>query len=237
VRLAADSEFEPSTSTISLMTTWTEARSSAGQRYLLLADISGYTAFLTSVEQAHGVDFSAGIPAGYAVLAALLDGVVEDVQPDFEIAKLEGDAVFADAPADTLDGQGAAVLRLLLTAYANFRTRRTEARTARDHVCTACPVVSSLDLKMVLHRGLVVRQVVGAHPELLGPAVNVTHRLLKNSVQARIGYRPYTFVTDEAASALGLSRVGIEHREEYPDVGPVQGRIIELAESPAPPST
>jgi hypothetical protein len=42
----------------------------AGQRYLLLADISGYTAFWKGVEQAHGVDFSSGIPAGYEVVGA-----------------------------------------------------------------------------------------------------------------------------------------------------------------------
>ena len=35
----------------------------AGERYLLLADISGYTGFMAGVEQEHGVDFSAGIPA------------------------------------------------------------------------------------------------------------------------------------------------------------------------------
>ena len=42
----------------------THAASVAGDRYLLLADISGYTAFMASVERAHGVDFGAGIPAG-----------------------------------------------------------------------------------------------------------------------------------------------------------------------------
>jgi hypothetical protein len=52
----------------------TETPSSAANRYLLLADISGYTAFMSGVEQAHGVDFSDGIPAGYAVLGALLTG-------------------------------------------------------------------------------------------------------------------------------------------------------------------
>jgi hypothetical protein len=64
--------------------------STAGERYLLLADISGYTAFMTSVEQGHGVDFSQGIPAGFAVLGALLDTVIEGVQPAFAVAKLEG---------------------------------------------------------------------------------------------------------------------------------------------------
>ena len=83
---------------------------SAGERYLLLADISGYTGFMTGVEHEHGVDFSDGIPAAYGVLGALLDAVIEGVEPDFSLVKLEGDAVFAAAPAGSLDGQGEAVL-------------------------------------------------------------------------------------------------------------------------------
>ena len=212
------------------MSPWTQTDSSAGQRYLLLADISGYTGFMLGVEQAHGVDFSGGIPAGYEVLGALLDAVVEGVQPDFGVAKLEGDAVFAVAPADTLDGRGSSVLNQLQTVYQAFHARRAQARQAQDHICTACPAVGSLDLKMVLHRGQVVRQTVGSNSELLGPAVNVAHRLLKNSIQSRIGYRPYLFLTDAAAVGLGLSQVGLEHREEYPDVGPIQGRIVDLGE-------
>jgi len=212
------------------MSPWTQTDSSAGQRYLLLADISGYTGFMLGVEQAHGVDFSGGIPAGYEVLGALLDAVVEGVQPDFGVAKLEGDAVFAVAPADTLDGRGSSVLNQLQTVYQAFHARRAQARQAQDHICTACPAVGSLDLKMVLHRGQVVRQTVGSNSELLGPAVNVAHRLLKNSIQSRIGYRPYLFLTDAAAIGLGLSQVGLEHREEYPDVGPIQGRIVDLGE-------
>jgi len=211
------------------MTETTQPVSAAAERYLLLADISGYTAFMASVERAHGVDFSIGIPAGYAVLGELLHGVVEGVQPDFAVAKLEGDAVFAVAPAASLDGRGGAVLGLLNMLYQAFQARRDDqARHARDHVCTACPVVANLDLKMVLHRGQAVRQTVGSQTELLGPAVNVVHRLLKNSVRARLGYRPYLFLSDAAAAGLDLAGVGAAHHEEYPDVGPIDGRVVEL---------
>ena len=203
----------------------------AGQRYLLLADVSGYTAFLNGVEQAHGVDFSSGIPAGYEVLGALLDAVVEGVQPAFDIAKLEGDAVFAVAPAENLDGQGEQVLDRLRAVYRAFYVEREHGKSASDHNCTACPIVSSLNIKMVLHRGQAVRQTVGSNPELLGPAVNVAHRLLKNSIQSRFGYRAYLFVTDAAAAGLGLSRMGVEHFEDYPDAGQVQGRVIEVGEN------
>ena len=215
-----------------------EAPSIAGDRYLLLADISGYTAFLARVEHDHGVDFSAGIPAGYGVLGELLGGVVEGVQPEFEVAKLEGDAVFAIAPAATLDGQGTAVLGRLQALYEAFRaTRDVQAEFASDHVCNACPVVASLDLKMILHRGPAVRQTVGVQTEILGPAVNVAHRLLKNGIQAQLGYGPYVFLTDAAASGLLLTEAGVEHREDYPDVGAISGRVVLLGAGRAPDSS
>ena len=211
----------------------TDHASAAADRYLLLADISGYTTFMAGVEVAHGVDFSGGIPAGFAVLGALLDAVIEGVQPDFAIAKLEGDAVFAVAPATALDGRGDEVLGRLQRLYQGFHERRAERlRAARDHVCTACPAVGSLDLKMVLHRGQVVRQSIGSQAEFLGPAVNVAHRLLKNGIQARLGYRPYLFLTDAAAKGLGLAAAGVEHQEDYPDVGSIGGRVLQLGAEP-----
>ena len=126
------------------------------------------------------------------------------------------------------------MLSQLQAVYQAFAARQAEARQASDHICTACPTVASLDLKMVLHRGQVVRQTVGLQTELLGPAVNVAHRLLKNTVRARFGYRPYLLLTDAAASGLSLSQVGLEHREDYPDVGPVQGRVLDLREQRVP---
>ena len=189
----------------------------AGERYLLLADISGYTGFMTGVELEHGVDFSGGIPAAYAVLGTLLDAVIEGLEPDFDVVKLEGDAVFAAAPAAALDGHGPRVFDRLEAMYGAFIDSRTRAIPANDHVCTACPGVAHLDLKVVVHRGHSVRQRVGSGSDLLGPAVTVAHRLLKNTVRERIGFRPYVFLTDAAATALGLSQVGFEHHEEYPD--------------------
>jgi class 3 adenylate cyclase len=201
----------------------------AGDRYLLLADISGYTAFMAGIESQHGVDFSAGIPAGYAVLGELLSDVVDGIQPEFEIAKLEGDAVFAMAPAATLDGQGEPVLDRFRSLYDGFRsTRDRQALSATDHLCTACPVIANLDLKFILHRGPAVRQMVGTRTEILGPAVNVAHRLLKNGIPARFGFRPYVFLTDAAANGLQLAGTGVEYREDFPDVGSISGRVLRL---------
>jgi hypothetical protein len=73
-----------------------------------------------------------------------------------------------------------------------------------------------------------VRQSVGSGSDLLGPAVTVAHRLLKNTVRDRIGLRPYLFLTDAAAIALGIPQVGLAHVEGYPDAGQIPGRIVEL---------
>jgi len=202
----------------------------AGERYLLLADITGYTGFMTGVEVEHGVDFSAGIPAAYAILGALLDTVIEGVEPEFGLVKLEGDAVFAAAAAASLDGQGDRVLEKLGAMYRAFVESRTRAIPANDHVCTACPAVAHLDLKVVVHRGHAVRQSVGSGSDLLGPAVTIAHRLLKNTIRSRIGSRPYLFLTDPAADALGLPGIGLAHHEDHAEAGPIDGRIVDLGQ-------
>jgi uncharacterized protein DUF2652 len=200
----------------------------AAERYLLLADISGYTRYLADVEKTHGVDFSAGVPAGYEIIAALLDAVVRGIQPELDVAKLEGDAVFAIAPAASIDGRGERLLARLRATFDVFAAVQHEATKATDHICVACPMAGTLRLKMLLHRGFAVRVTGGSHEELHGPAVNIVHRLLKNSVEDRVGARPYLLLTDEAAAGLHLGTVGIEHRESYPDVGSISGRIVDL---------
>jgi class 3 adenylate cyclase len=215
-----------------------EAEAAAGERYLFLADISGYTGFMSGVELEHGIDFSDGIPAAYSILGDLLDSVVEGVMPDLALVKLEGDAVFAAAPAARLDGQGDRVLETIHRTYQAFIDARTRAIPANDHICTACPAVAYLDLKVILHRGPAVRQAVGSGSDLLGPAVTVAHRLLKNTVRDRIGARPYLFMTDAAATRLGLEGIGLAHGEEYPDAGQIKGRIVPLGgQTPEPGDT
>jgi uncharacterized protein DUF2652 len=218
------------------MTAGDEARSGRGDgasavdRYLALVDISGYSSFLAGVVETHGEDFRASLPAGYPILDELLEGVVDALAPEFDLVKLEGDAVFGAAPAARLDGRGDAIVQHLVALYAAFVTRRTALRSASDDTCVACTAVEHLDLKVVIHRGLAVTQRVAGREDLHGPAVIAAHRLLKNSVRDRIGYRPYLLVTAPAANALGLGDRGFEHSESYLDVGSIDARVLDLAE-------
>ena len=51
---------------------------------LVIADIGGYTRYLSGVELEHSAD----------VLADLLQTVVNALEPNFPVAKVEGDAIF-----------------------------------------------------------------------------------------------------------------------------------------------
>jgi hypothetical protein len=205
--------------------------SRAEEGYLLLADISGYTNFVGRVGEVHGVDFSEGIPPGFALMGALLDAVAEGVGTSFTVVKFEGDAVFAIAPATDLDGRGSLVVQTLRSTYRDFLGARTQADEGRrDHVCNACIVVGTLDLKMVLHEGSYVVQTVQRQPELIGHPVNVVHRMLKSTVAEAVSHRHYLHVSDVAATRLGLGDAGTAHLETYPDVGDVPGRVLDLAD-------
>ena len=59
------------------------------QGCLVIADISGYTAFLAGSELQHA----------QGILDELLGDILKTLAPPFETANLEGDAVFCYAPA------------------------------------------------------------------------------------------------------------------------------------------
>jgi hypothetical protein len=198
---------------------------------LLLADISGYTTFLGLVTAVHPemIGSAGPIPPAYPIMSSLLDVVVDRITPTFRLSEIEGDAVFGYATDDQLrDGETA--LNTIRSAYGGFRGRIDEAMSYHQkHECDACSILPTLDLKFLLHHGPLVVQRIAGRERLLGPAVNLTHRLLKNSVSEQTGRRGYLFTTDEAAERLGLSpEIGERHEEDYSDVGSVSGTVVGL---------
>ena len=110
--------------------TFPPAATSRREGTFLLADISGYTAFLHGVAEAHRaiVIEADEPPPAYALLSSLLDAMVEKVAPRFRLVKLEGDALFAvadelDEPVPDADGDAVvqaplAMVRRLITMRA-----------------------------------------------------------------------------------------------------------------------
>ena len=199
---------------------------------LLLADISGYTSFLETVAEAHPDVGTIGgpVPPAYGLMVTLLDVVSEELKPLFTPIQTEGDAVFAIADADTVAQRGDAVLDTIRTAYDSFHTRAQHHRRTQDHECTACVLITSLELKFIAHAGTWVAHRLPDRRYVAGPSVNLAHRLLKNRVTDVTGLRGYLLLTDAALELLGIDPArGVTHAEAYPDAGAVSGIVVSLA--------
>ncbi len=201
---------------------------------LMLADISGYTAFLERVNEAHP-DLAAGVepvPPAYDFMVTLLDVVAAGLQPAFRPVQTEGDAVFAVADADDVTNGGREVLGTIGSTYASYHARIEQQQRMQAHECSACILLPDLELKFIVHAGTFVVQQLPSRTHLAGPAVNLAHRLLKNHVTDETGLRGYALLTDPALELLGLDPLeGRTHTETYADAGTVTGRVFVLKRS------
>ena len=208
-----------------------EEHSGADRGTLLLADISGYTAFLQAVARAHAADMAAGrfVPKAYPLLTSLLDGIVGRIAPPFVLSKLEGDAVFAFAADGELGLCGQSMVDCVTACYAAYRARLDEARQLMTCSCDACLSIGGLELKFVLHHGDYIVQTVAGHQELLGPDVTISHLLLKNHVADLLGRSAYALVTESAAAYLELPlERAVQITEQYEHYAPVRARVLTL---------
>ena len=178
---------------------------------LVLADISGFTAFLTATELEHGPQ----------IIGALLETVMRRLSPPLEIQEIEGDAVFAVGPDGTLPFPPR-VLDLLDSAFAAFKELQREFVSDESCACGACRSVDKLDLKVIAHHGRFVRHAVGGRAQIAGVDVVLAHRLLKNGVT---GSRAYVLLTDAMLRWLGFDStdLGLVARvESYEHLGDVR---------------
>jgi hypothetical protein len=185
--------------------------------FLVLADISGFTAFVTATELEHGAQ----------VTGVLLETLMGRLSPPLEIQELEGDAVFALGPDRTVTHPGA-LPAVLAGAFAGFAEQQSRLAGDDSCACRACRDVARLDLKLVAHHGRFARQLVGGWPRVTGPDVILAHRLLKNSV----GTGAYALLTEPA-----LERIGVvdpvasgmrRHLVRYPHLGEVPCFVADL---------
>jgi uncharacterized protein DUF2652 len=197
----------------------------------VLADISGYTAFLQAVGAAHAADMAAGtfVPKAYPLLTSLLDGIVERISPPFVLSKVEGDAVFAFSAEGELGLRGQSVVDCLNACYEAYRARLDEVSELMVCTCDACLSIGTLELKFVLHHGEYVVQPVAGHQELFGPDVTISHLLTKNHVAELIGRSAYALITEPAATYLDVplerARPIVEQYEHY---APVRACVLPL---------
>ena len=177
-------------------------------------------------------DLAAGVvpvPPAYDFMVTLLDLVADEVQPTFTPVQTEGDALFAMADADAVTNRGRDVLGTIGSTYASYHARIEDQQRMESDNCSACMLLTSLELKFIVHAGTYVVQQLPTRTHVAGPAVILAHRLLKNRVTDQTGLRGYALMTDPALELLGLDpSVGTTHSETYADAGAVSGRVLEL---------
>src|ERR1700730_9123935 len=185
------------------------------QGLLVIADIGGYTRYLSGVELDHSHD----------ILADLIGAVTDRLGGSLRVVKLEGDAVFCCGADESL-------LDDLEGCYAAFARRQRTIALNTSCGCDACRRISDLDLKFVAHHGSFVEHEGAGREELVGPDVILAHRILKNSVAERFSLRGYALLSDACVSSLGMDRAGLRvHSERYEDIGEITGVVIDLEEA------
>jgi hypothetical protein len=179
--------------------------------FLVLADISGFTAFVTATELEHGPP----------IIAELLEEVIRRISPPLQIEGIEGDAVFALG----VHGQvlpPASLLEVMQAGFAGFREKQRQLAADDSCTCNACGSVGRLRLKAIGHYGNFLAHTVGGRAQTAGADVILAHRLLKNGVRPDSHYalltRPALTYMDVDPTRLGLT----EHRERYEYFGEVE---------------
>jgi hypothetical protein len=188
----------------------------------VIADISGYTSYLAGVELDHAQD----------IIADLIDTVVKALRPPFRLAKLEGDAAFVYVVTDKIDGS--LLQDSIESTYFAFRKRLRSIKQASICECNACRQMPQLDLKFVAHHGEVAKQKMAGREELVGRDVILIHRLLKNSVEAKLGGQAYALYSDQCIQAMDIDPAaqGLTEQHETIDIiGDVKCWIRDLHEA------
>lgn len=185
--------------------------------YLVLADISGYTAFLAGAELGHA----------NAIVRELTAVVRERLSPPMRFVKLEGDAVFCYADGASFE-DGERLVELIETCYFGFCNRLLDMERETTCRCAACASIGSLDLKFVAHYGSYVIESEDDREDLAGPDVILVHRLLKNTVSDGGGPQAYVFLTESCLRRLPQPLDLPSHSEADESFGQTTGGVHDL---------
>jgi Protein of unknown function (DUF2652) len=182
---------------------------------LIIADISGYTRYMTANVKT--------LAHSQVVITELVKAIVTQIELPLEVAKLEGDAIFLyGRKQDGLQPWPEAkkiIGAKLLAFFRMFSEKLGELSRSTACSCHACAHIDKLRLKIVVHSGEALFHRVFNFLELAGVDVIIVHRLLKNSVAAD----QYLLLTETARRDLEFTEpIHLTNSAEtYADIGRV----------------
>jgi class 3 adenylate cyclase len=188
---------------------------------LVMADIGGYTRFITFHKTA--------LLHAEEIISQLLEAIIDRASFPLTLNKLEGDAALLYA--DMGDAQTAAardVAQQVTAFFSAFHAKSKQLSGSRANCpCDACQHILDLRLKVVLHHGVVAIKKIRQFEELTGEDVILAHRLLKNGVS-----KPEYILMSASFHRLAGDLVGYQSEkgeETYDDLGRIDTVVFSHA--------
>src|SRR4030095_6060344 len=186
--------------------------------FFIIADISGYTSFLSGPELEHA----------QAIVEELTKLIIVHVKPPLTIVKLEGDAVFYYTPGEMLPEPERLLDHIEAFSFDSV-THVRHMQHITNCTCRACSSMNTLDLKFFAHHGeYMIQKVPGTADDIAGRDVILLHRLLKNTVTEKMGLRGYALLTNALLELIGKPKFFMPHIETYEYIGEVQCGVYDL---------
>jgi hypothetical protein len=178
----------------------------------VLADIGGYTSFLTGV----------GIQHAKETTEHLLNRLIKSAGRQWKVANVMGDCVFFYSESQ---GKPTETYKLVRSLHEEFQDAQLDIASGSTCRCGACDRTEDLSLKFVVHQGEFDVQNIGGRKELIGPDIIVATRLLKNSVPVK----EYVIATSAAAGVAEAAGVATQKAsDELESIGPMEYSYVDL---------
>jgi len=195
---------------------------------LLIADISGYSDFITHRE--------VSLLHAEQIITELLEAMIDRSEHPLVLNKFEGDAalLYAESGADPV-AVVSDVLAQLRAMFAGFAVCRDRIRESRSNCsCDACAKISNLELKAFVHCGEIAIKKIRQFEELAGEEVILIHRLLKNQVPER----DYVMLTEAVAAQWPVpADRARRHIEQFEGVGELALMLLPVSALPERPTS
>jgi len=191
---------------------------------LVIADIGGYTRFMTlhRTSLAHAQENT----------SRLLEAII-DAAPDLELSGLEGDAAFLYAAEPSAEDITRSLSGLAAAMHRAFHDEQQRLEVLRVCWCDGCKQTGQLTVKIVAHYGEVVLSETRGRATLAGVDVILVHRMLKNSVPLP----EYVLITEPVREKAGspLAELTTAIDEELEGLGPSRLYYADMAALAGPP--
>lgn len=190
-------------------------KSETERAVLLLADISGYTRFMTRTGRS--------LSHAQAIITELLKSIINEIEIPLHVVEIEGDSVYVYGAAEEGEYSWGDVISIIsekiFLFFQVFHRRLYEIIHSNMCHCEACDGTDRLRLKVIVHIGEVLFYKIADFSKLSGPDVILIHRLLKNSISSN----EYLLMTEKAYTEFSqYKHFDVESRaEKYEDMGKV----------------